>query len=152
MRTFRFPVTPVRQMPAPTSERALTSRSRPVAGGRVLRIDFTVAHNADDEPIFQIVPVAPGQTYVLKTYERSEGITSDSGPRLRVTDPQCPQCLDAVTDGATGTTPWREASVRFTAGATPVIRISVWRPRSRSFPMDISGRAWFDGIALQPIQ
>ena len=115
-------------------------------------IDFTVPHNAEDEPIYQFVPVTPGRVYVLKANWRSENITSDSGPRLRVVDPQCPPCLDVASDGVTGTTPWHAASVQFTAGATPVVRVSVWRPRSRTFPMDISGRAWMGNVTLRQIR
>lgn len=135
-----------------TEGEGFSPTQRPTNISRVLRIDFTVPHNADDELIYQFVPVIPGQTYELKAYMRSEGITSDSGPRLRVIDPQCPQCLDVDTASATGTTPWHEASVQFTARAIPVVRISVWRPRSRTFPMDISGRAWIDDITLRQIQ
>jgi tetratricopeptide (TPR) repeat protein len=122
-------------------------------GPRVgLRIDFTVPNNAEHEPIYQFVPVVPGQRYVLKAYLRSEDITSDSGPRLRVIDPRHPQDLDAATEGVTGTTPWHATSVEFTAAATPVVRVSIWRPRSRSFPMDISGRAWIGDVTLQAIR
>jgi hypothetical protein len=30
-----------------------------------------------------------------------------------------------------------------------VIRISVWRPRSRAFPMEISGQFWLDDVAVR---
>ncbi len=117
-----------------------------------LRIDFTVPHNSEHEPIYEFVPVTPGKRYLLRGLMRSEDITSDSGPRLRVVDPLRPQELDAATDGVTGTTGWHEVSVAFTAGESPVVRISVWRPRSRTFPMDINGRAWVGDLRLQAIQ
>lgn len=68
-------------------------------------------------------------------------------------DPKCPACLDAATEGATGTKDWHEVSVQLTAGPdTEMVRISIWRPHSRSFPMEISGKAWFDDISLRPLQ
>jgi hypothetical protein len=121
------------------------------SGRRALRVDFTVPQNLEYEPIQQLVAVSPGQTYELTAYVRSGSITSDSGPRLRVTDPQCAACLDVSTPGVTGTTPWHKTVLRFTTGAaTDILRVSVWRPRSRVFPMEISGSAWFDDISLRP--
>jgi hypothetical protein len=123
------------------------------SGSRALRLDFTLPKNLDYEPVYQFVPVVPGQSYALAAFLRSEAITSDSGPRLRVMDPKCPGCLDVATEGATGTNGWHAVSVQFAAGQeTEAVRISIWRPRSRSFPMEISGKAWFDDVSLRPLQ
>ncbi|MGA7925158.1 MAG: hypothetical protein WCA20_04070, partial [Candidatus Sulfotelmatobacter sp.] len=53
-------------------------------GAHCLRVDFTVKRNNDYEPVYQIVPVLPNDTYTLEAYVRSEDITSDTGPSLRV--------------------------------------------------------------------
>jgi tetratricopeptide (TPR) repeat protein len=122
------------------------------SGTHALRLEFTVPRNAEYEPIFQFVSVIPDQTYLLTAYARSADITSDSGPRLRILDPKCPQCLSVSTDGITGTTAWQQLRLPFTAGTrTEVVRISVWRPHSRSFPMEISGRFWLDTVSLQAV-
>jgi hypothetical protein len=122
------------------------------SGTHALRLEFLLPKNLEYEAAAQLVPVVPGQSYLLTAYLRSENITSTSGPCLRVSDPKCPACLDTATAGVTGTTPWHEAKVEFTAGAeTDLIRISIWRPRSRTFPMEISGRAWVDDVALHAI-
>ena len=119
-------------------------------GARCLRIDFTVKHNDSYEPVFQSVPVVPGQSYALSAYVRSKDITSDSGPRLRVLDPNHPEALDQSTDGTVGTTGWHRLSIAFSTGAeTRLVRISVWRPRSRSFPFEISGTFWLDDVSLK---
>ncbi|HET7214096.1 MAG TPA: hypothetical protein VFL79_10940, partial [Terriglobia bacterium] len=76
------------------------------AGKRSARIAFTVSRNEDAEPLYEIVPVSPSQSYRLQAYVRSEDISSDCGPRVRVTDPDCPRCLDVSTDGTVGTTDW----------------------------------------------
>jgi hypothetical protein len=58
-----------------------------------------------------------------------------------------------ATEGVTGTTGWHETGLQFTAGpATSIVRVSIWRPRSRSFPMEISGSVWFDDISLRQEQ
>jgi len=121
------------------------------SGARALRLEFTVPDNSDYEPAYQFVPVTPGQTYVLAAQVRSEEITSDSGPRLRVQDPQCPACLSLASAGTVGTQAWHAVELEFTApAAAQVVRVSVWRPRSRSFPMAISGRLWVDDVCLRP--
>jgi hypothetical protein len=120
------------------------------AGARSARVDFTVAQNENDEPLFEIVPVAPGHSYHLQAYVRSEDISSSSGPRLRVTDPDCPHCLDVSTDDAEGTTDWHPVTLNFSTGpAARQVLISIWRPRCMSFPSDISGRFWMDAVNLQ---
>jgi hypothetical protein len=119
-------------------------------GGRCLRLDFTVGQNDEYEAAYQIVPVAPNQAYVLTAYTRSESITSDSGPRLRVLDPACGACLDVSTETTVGTTPWHAVSLMFSTGPhAQVVRVSVWRPRSRSFPMEITGTFWLDAVSLK---
>ena len=125
----------------------------PVAhgGGRALRLEFTVPSNAEYEPAYQFVPVAPGESYRLSAWVRSESITSDSGPRLRVEDPQCPACLSLASAGTVGTQSWQQMELQFRAPATgEMIRLSLWRPRSRSFPMEISGQFWLDDVRLEP--
>lgn len=117
-------------------------------GRRCLRLDF-MGTNADFEPVFQWVPVAPRQRYLLTAEARSENISSDSGPRLRVLDVGCPACLDVSSDMAVGTTAWRQLSIEFMTGNdTRLVKVSVWRPHSRAFPTEISGHFWLDAVRL----
>ena len=120
-------------------------------GGRqCLRVDFNVPNNAEYEPIYQIVPVQPNLQYELTAYARSADISSDSGPRLRVVDPECPACFSGESQASLGTTPWHEISLAFTTGPkTQAVRISVWRPRARSFPMEIQGHFWLTAVSLR---
>jgi tetratricopeptide (TPR) repeat protein len=120
--------------------------------GNALQLEFTVPHNAEHESAYQLVPVTPGKTYEVRGRARSEEITSDSGPRLRVVDPACDECVNVSSDGAIGTSEWHKLSASFTAGlATQLVRISVWRPRGRSFPTEISGRFWLDDVSLRSL-
>ena len=119
-------------------------------GQRCLEVDFTVSRNREYEPVTQFVPVTPNHAYLLEAYVRSQSISSSSGPRLRVLDPACPSCLDASTEGTVGTTGWHQVSVSFSTGpATYWVRLSVWRPRSLSFPTDITGAFWLDAVTLE---
>ena len=114
-----------------------------------LRLDFNVARNQVDEPIYQFVPVVPGRPYVLAASVRSQAITSDSGPRLRVVDPACASCLDVSTEGTVGTSDWHAVRIAFTAPpAAHFVRLSAFRPPSRSFPAEITGSFWLSDVSL----
>jgi hypothetical protein len=119
-------------------------------GKRCLRLDFTVGRNDNFVGASQFVPVAPARNYVVKAYARSQSISSDSGPRLRVVDPSCPSCVNVLSETTVGTTPWHEISLRFTAGPeTQLVDISVVRLKSRSFPTEITGTFWLDDVTLK---
>lgn len=121
-------------------------------GRQCLRIDFAVATNAGLEPVYQLVAVEPGQSYRLTAFVRSDSIASESGPRLRVLDPQDPNGLNVSTEPITGTIPWRQVSLVFSAGInTHLVRVSVWRPRSRFFPFNITGTFWVDGVSIKTV-
>ena len=127
--------------------------SAPLAyhGKHSLRIDFTVSRNDQYEPVYQIVPVLPRQTYSLEAYVRTQEITSDTGPGLRVHDLTSGGIPDAVSETAVGTTPWHLVRVSFTTGPhTQAVQVSFWRPRSRVFPTEIVGTAWLDAVSLRP--
>ncbi len=117
--------------------------------GHSLRVDFS-STNADLDVISEIVPVVPETTYLLSASVRSQNIASDSGPRLRVQDLRCASCLDVATEGSVGTSPWRHVSAAFRTGPdTKFIRLSLWRPRSRSYPFEISGQFWISDVSLR---
>ncbi len=122
-------------------------------GGRCLRVDYAAGGNLESEPVYEFVPVVPGRAYRLRAEVRSENITSASGPRLRVTDPDCTACLNTATQTTVGTTPWHPVALDFAAGAhARVVRLSVWRARSRTFPMEISGSFWLDDVSITPLK
>ena len=119
-------------------------------GAHCLRLDFTGSRNQEFEPVYQVVPVSPNHTYRLEAYVRSEDITSDTGPVLRVSDTQSAGFADAVTETTVGTTPWHPVRVDFTTGPkTQAARLSVWRPRGRTFPTEISGSFWLDEVSIK---
>jgi hypothetical protein len=122
-------------------------------GVHCLRIDFTGRRNDEYEPVYQIVPVLPQRTYRLEAFVRSEDITSDTGPCLRISDIQPSGFPVAISETTVGTTPWHPVRLSFTTGPrTQAVRVSFWRPRSRVFPMEISGTAWLDAVSLKSVR
>ena len=122
----------------------------PYHGAHCLRIDFTVDRNEEYEPVFQLVRVLPNRSYRLEAYVRSEEITSDTGPNLRVSDTQQASFPDMVSETTVGTTPWHPVHLSFSTGPdTQFVRLSVRRPRGRVFPTEISGTFWLDAVSLK---
>jgi hypothetical protein len=121
----------------------------PFQGAKSASVDFTVKDNKEYEVFYQLVPVEPRHEYRLRAFVRSEGITSDSGPRLRVVDPISPARLEVATQPVVGTTDWHPTEVTFSTGTdTRLVRLAVWRARSRTFPTEISGRYWIDAVSM----
>ncbi len=118
-------------------------------GDAYLRTDFPVNRNDDFILAYQLIPVEPDTPYELSAWVRSEAITSDSGPRLHIFDAACPKCLDMSTDSTTGSTPWHRIRMTFHTGpAANMIRLQLDRPRSRTYPMEISGSFGLDDVEL----
>jgi hypothetical protein len=119
-------------------------------GGHCLRLDFLSSRNDEYVLVYQIVPVLPQNAYRLEAFVRTADITSDSGPRLCVSDMQASGFPDAISETTVGTTPWHPVRLSFTTGPrTQAVRILIWRPRSRVFPMEISGTCWWDAVILK---
>ena len=119
-------------------------------GAHCLRVDFTVGSNNEYELVHQMVPVHSNRTYSLKAYVRSQDITSTSGPVLRVSDTQQRGFEDAISETTVGTTEWHPVSLSFSTGPeTQSVRLSLWRPRGRNFPMEITGSFWLDAVTLE---
>ena len=119
-------------------------------GRHCMRVDFTVSRNDPYVLGYQRVPLDPNSHYRLTAYVRSDGITSDSGPRLHIYDPACRACLDVRTESTTGTTPWHQVQLDFSTGpSTQVARLDVVREPGRNYPMDITGVFWLDDVSLK---
>lgn len=115
-----------------------------------LMIQFSGKQNVDYHAVYQYVPVEPNHTYRLTAYMKTDGITTDSGPRMEVRDAYNPARLDKFTDQVTGTTDsWTPLSLTFTTGPkTDLITINVARLASQEFINQISGKFWVDDVSL----
>jgi hypothetical protein len=117
--------------------------------GRSLRANFTVGLDQEFLLATQYVPLEPNASYTLSAWVRSDSITSDSGPLLRITDLACPECLNLSSATTVGTTSWHPVSVNFTTGPrTTVGKLEVVRPPGKYFPRDITGSFWLDDVSL----
>ena len=118
-----------------------------------LLIQFAGTHNVNYANAFEFVRVAPNRSYRLQGFMRTEGITTDSGPRLRVRDAYDPRILDASSEDLKGDSRgWTPVLLDFkTAPQTDLIAIVVSRLPSRKLDNQIAGKVWVDDVSLAPL-
>jgi hypothetical protein len=117
-------------------------------------IQFTGKQNLLYQHLYQYVKVWPGQSYRLQAVMKTEGITTDSGPRLEVYDAYDAAALDKLTDDLTGSSDgWIPLLLDFAAGPkTQLIVVRLTRLPSKKFDNLISGKVWLDDVQLTPVQ
>jgi len=119
-----------------------------------LMVQFSGKDNLQFEHVYQYVKVVSGQAYHLQALMKTEGITTDSGPRLEVYDAYNPTVLDKLTDDLTGTTDaWTTVLLDFVSGPkTQLLVVRLKRLPSQKIDNLIAGRVWLDDVRLTPAQ
>ena len=119
-----------------------------------LMVQFSGKGNLQFEHVYQYVKVASGQAYHLQALMKTEGITTDSGPRLEVYDAYNPTVLDKLTDDLTSTTDaWTTLLLDFVTGPkTQMLVVRLKRLPSQKIDNLIAGRVWLDDVRLTPAQ
>ena len=121
-------------------------------GSRSLWVRFDGKHNLDFGHVAQYVAVEPDTAYRLAAWIRTEGITTDSGPRIGVYDPFDRAALSAETGNLTGTAAWQEQTLEFRVPPqTRIVVVQVVRRPSRKLDNQIGGTLWLDDVSLSPI-
>jgi hypothetical protein len=119
-----------------------------------LMVQFSGKDNLDYAHVYQYVKVSPKQAYHLQALMKTEGITTDSGPRLEVYDAYNPSVLDKLTDDLTGTSDaWTTVLLDFVTGPkTELLVVRLKRLPSKKLDNLIAGRVWLDDVRLTPAQ
>lgn len=118
-------------------------------GARALRIEFDGTQNVDYGHMLQYVLVRPNTQYRFSAYMRTDGITTDSGPRFQIFDAYNFTKILAATENTVGTSGWTEQQLEFkTPGATRLLIVRVGRPASAKFDSKIRGTVWIDKVRL----
>jgi tetratricopeptide (TPR) repeat protein len=119
-----------------------------------LLVQFSGKENLQYAHVFQYVKASPGQAYHLQALMKTEGITTDSGPRLEVYDAYNPAALDKLTEDLTGSTDaWTPLLLDFVTGPkTELLVVRLRRLPSKKLDNLISGKVWLDDVRLTPAQ
>jgi hypothetical protein len=121
-------------------------------GSRSLLVHFDGQHNLQFGNVVQYVAAQPDTRYRLAAYTRSEGITTDSGPRIAVYDAYDRAALAVETGSVMATTSWQEQRLEFRTGPkTRLLVVQVVRPPSRKLDNRIAGSLWLDDFSLTAI-
>lgn len=120
-------------------------------GTRSIRLDFGGGNNTDLGAPFQFVPVEPNRLYRFHAYMRTQGITTESGPRFLITDPNHPNSVSVATTGLTGSNPWTPEDADVSTGSqTHFLLVQLYRSPSRLFENKLAGTVWIAEISLVP--
>ncbi len=123
----------------------------PSKAGRSLRLDFSGGSNLALDVPAQFVPVQPSHAYRFHAYLRTDEITTDSGIRFLVVDPNHANAVNLLTDNLTGTHAWAPVDADLASGpGTHFLLVRLVRNPSRMFDNKIAGTAWLADISLVP--
>ena len=120
--------------------------------GRSALIRFRGESNINYRHFTQWVKVDPRKRYRFQASMRTEGITTDSGPRFEILDPADPSGLREISDDLVGTWGWQAVNIDFRTGpAMEMILLRVVRRPSRKLDNLISGKVWVDDVSITPL-
>jgi tetratricopeptide (TPR) repeat protein len=123
----------------------------PGHSGRSVRLDFGGGSNLGLEYPLEYVPVEPHRTYRFRAYLRTEAISTESGMRFAIADPNHAGIASLETENLTGDHTWTAAELDVpTGGQTRFLVVRLYRGRSRLFDNKLSGTAWIADVSLVP--
>ena len=125
----------------------------PSYGVRTVRLDFGGGSNLELTEPMQYVPVEPGHAYHFHAYMRTEEITTESGMRFSIVDPNHNNAVNALTENLTGSHPWADTDMEVTTGPeTHFLLVRLLRSASRLFDNKLSGTVWIADVSLVPAE
>ena len=122
--------------------------------GYALLVIFPGKLNLDYRQVYQYVKVQSGTTYRLQAFMKTDGITTNSGPRLEGRDAYDSSALDKSTEDLTGSSEgWTPLLLDFKTGPkTELLVVSLTRLPSQKLDNLIAGKVWLDDVRLTPLQ
>jgi tetratricopeptide (TPR) repeat protein len=125
----------------------------PSYGVRTVRLDFGGGRNQEITQPAQYLPVEPSHTYHFHAYMRTEEITTESGMRFSIVDPNHNDAVNALTDNFTGSHPWTALDIDVTTSReTHFLLVRLLRVGSRLFENKLSGTVWIADVSLVPAE
>lgn len=121
--------------------------------GRSFRLDFGGGSNLEIDQPMQYVAVEPNHAYHFRAQMRTEDVSTESGLRFQITDPNHDNATNILTENLTGSNPWKQISADFTTSPdTHFLAIRLRRTGSRLFENRLSGTVWVADVYLIPAE
>jgi tetratricopeptide (TPR) repeat protein len=140
-----------RWVPYPGISINFDSRERAPNGSRAVRLGFNGGRNFNLGAPLQYVPVEPGRSYHFRAYMRTQEITTESGMRFSIADPNHPRVPSVLTRNFTGSREWTAVDADITTGPdTHFLLVRLLRKPSRLFDNKLSGTVWIGYVSLIP--
>ena len=140
-----------RWVPCPGISIDLDAHGRAPSGSRAVRLDFNGGNNFDLAAPLQYVPVEPGRSYHFHAYMRTREITTESGLRFSIADPNHPRLPNVLTENFTGSHEWTAVNADITTSPdTHFLVVRLLRRPSRLFDNKLSGSVWIGDVSLVP--
>lgn len=128
------------------------SNGRPGSAATAVVIRFLGEDNLYYRHFFQHVPVAPNTRYRFEAWVSSENISTESGPRLEVYEPQNSAVPPAYSAALVGSNDWRPLAVELTTGPrTRLVRVGIVRLPSQRVDNRIRGVARATEFSLRQV-
>ena len=123
----------------------------PSYGVRSLRLDFGGGSNLEISEPMQYVPVEPNRKYRFHAYMETQEITTESGMRFSIYDPNHNGAVYSMTDNFTGSHKWTATDLDITTSPeTHFLVVRLYRGGSRLFENKLAGTVWIANVALVP--
>jgi tetratricopeptide (TPR) repeat protein len=118
-------------------------------GNYSLGITFDGDHNPDITIAQQVVRVNPGTKYTLRSFIKTDALTTKNGIIIVVQSHNC-KGLYKKSEALTGTNFWKKNTLDFkTPDECEAVMVKIRRERSDKFDNKIKGTAWIDDITLK---
>lgn len=124
--------------------------STPNGKGRSVRLDFSGGVNVDVTEPMQYVAIQSGQAYHFHASMRTEGITTDSGMRIVISD-VLEGNSNVQSASFIGTHPWTDIDLDIPPWPqTHFLVIQLRRDQSKYFDNKLGGSVWIADVSLVP--
>jgi hypothetical protein len=117
-------------------------------GHSALQVHFSGKVNLSAISAEQKVPVGPGR-YLLRAWVRTDGVTTNEGPRLEISDVDLPGRLSVRSEPFVGTRGWTQLIQQVEVPSTTrLVSVRFVREPSQKFDNKIAGSVWLDSVEL----
>ncbi|MCX6623323.1 MAG: hypothetical protein NTY38_20105 [Acidobacteria bacterium] len=124
------------------------SSEQPWAGRQCLKLAFSGEENVAYSHLSQTIVAGPGR-YELEAYVKAEGITTNQGVSVQLTDNGQPV---ASSEPLTGSSEWKKITSRFALSGPRLLVLRVVRQPSAKFDNKIAGTFRLDNVSLKRVE